>query len=433
MKLHIQTVVERLKLDESEEEQSITSSVKDDLNDFGYFLRDIFDDADDGNVAIIDSVTEKLANTKTLVSKSLEKLGRKKLAICQGSLAKFINTFKSLQNISSTEFSGLKGMENFKFDPKSYSRLQNAVEEASVVLKYMKGGALKDKLLGEEEIGDDIKGIFEDIYDLYDCIVDSSDDARESIRETFRKVIDENDIDDDLKEIIVGFILALYQSVSVIACEIANAGAYGTIAMSDDDTTTLPNSRKLTMAFLGGGALTTDVLGEPAMLLGESVSRPTIAVLGHLMGIQSDNELDFFKDDDKKTCEMKKEFCLFDIELALACQDVEKTMQVNTQVEKLNSFCKGIQKRADMFTSILDKLDKLLASSAVKFEAITELMGMDYQAYSPQAKQNLNALISVVQATQAMLETPLLNDKGALTNESRQIGESVEQFLRNAK
>lgn len=86
-----------------------------------------------------------------------------------------------------------------------------------------------------------------------------------------------------------------------------------------------------------------------------------------------------------------------------------------------------------MFIDLLSKLDKPIAATVAKLEAVVELFGVDYKAYPPKAQRTVAEVVSVAQATQAVLETPLLDANGALTEASREVCESVDKFLSTAQ
>ena len=89
--------------------------------------------------------------------------------------------------------------------------------------------------------------------------------------------------------------------------------------------------------------------------------------------------------------------------------------------------------RAEMFGHLLDRLDKLLRPMLSHPNKVIQTEGEDYQQYAPKTKESLAALVATVQAMKAAIDTPLLNRDGAVTEESRTIGEEVDTFIFNSR
>lgn len=165
-----------------------------------------------------------------------------------------------------------------------------------------------------------------------------------------------------------------------------------------------------TLAFFGGGAVTAGGLGIAGgtMVLGGLVAGPALAVLGFVMGAKASANLDN------------------------AYSNLAKAREAEEQVEVLVTACKGIKERSDIFRNLLDKLDALLCPMLGRLQEVLETDGVDYRSYSQGTRQFIAALVSTVQATKAVLDTPLLDDKGALTDESLNIADNVCKFLLKA-
>ena len=91
--------------------------------------------------------------------------------------------------------------------------------------------------------------------------------------------------------------------------------------------------------------------------------------------------------------------------------------------------CNGIKRRSDLFTKALIKLESILNMQLAKFEYIIATEGVDYSQYSNQSKNLVAMLLGTVQAVKAILDTPLLDEKGALTSESEKIIGTVNGLL----
>lgn len=165
-----------------------------------------------------------------------------------------------------------------------------------------------------------------------------------------------------------------------------------------------------TLAFFGGGSLAAGGLGIAGgtMVLGGLVAGPALAVLGFVMGAKASANLDN------------------------AYSNYAKAQEVDEQIKVLVSACKGIRKRAEMFRCLLDRLVDLVDPMLTRLGDIIQEEGTDYRLYSLPTKKFIAVLVSTIQALKAVLDTPLLDENGALTKESKTIGESVSAFIREA-
>lgn len=188
-------------------------------------------------------------------------------------------------------------------------------------------------------------------------------------------------------------------------------GAAGTFAAASTGTAIAGLSgaaaTNATLAFFGGGSLAAGGLGIAGgtMVLGGLVAGPALAVLGAVMGAKASANLDN------------------------AYSNLAKAKKAKEEVAVLVTACNGIRKRAMLFARVLAKLDVLLFPMLENFENIIKTEGADYRAYSNNAKQSIAALLSTVQATKAMIDTPILNKDGALTSESKNIADAVQKQI----
>ena len=191
-------------------------------------------------------------------------------------------------------------------------------------------------------------------------------------------------------------------------------GAAGALATASTGTAIASLSgaaaTNATLAFFGGGALTAGGLGIAGgtMVLGGLVAGPALAVLGFVMGAKASANLDN------------------------AYSNRAKAREAEEQIEVLVTACKGIKERSDIFTNLLGKLDDLLRPMLGILQDVLENDGTDFRQYSQGTKQFIEALVSTVQAMKATLDTPLLDEKGALTDESLKIADGVTTFLLKA-
>lgn len=162
-----------------------------------------------------------------------------------------------------------------------------------------------------------------------------------------------------------------------------------------------------TLAFFGGGALAAGGLGIAGgtAILGGVVAGPALAICGAIMSSKAKANLD------------------------RAYSNLAEAEETEAQVNVLVSACNGIRKMASQFQRLLIKLDLLLAEALENFDRIIQQEGTDYRTYSQSSKNGVAALVALVQATKALLDTPIINKKGAVTKKSAQIAKAVQLQL----
>lgn len=166
-----------------------------------------------------------------------------------------------------------------------------------------------------------------------------------------------------------------------------------------------------TLAWLGGGSLAAGGAGVAGgmTVLGGLVAGPALAIMGCYLGAKASANLDN------------------------AYSNLAEAREAAEQVKVMISTCGGIVERAEMFGHLLDRLDKLLRPMLSHLNKVIQTEGEDYQQYAPKTKESLAALVATVQAMKAAIDTPLLNRDGAVTEESRTIGEEVDTFIFNSR
>ena len=75
------------------------------------------------------------------------------------------------------------------------------------------------------------------------------------------------------------------------------------------------------------------------------------------------------------------------------------------------------------------KLDLLVLPQIDALATTIKTEGTDYAKYSATARKGVAALLSTMKAIKAILDTPLLTDKGALTEESKTVLDAVNATL----
>ncbi len=161
-----------------------------------------------------------------------------------------------------------------------------------------------------------------------------------------------------------------------------------------------------TLAFLGGGALAAGGGGMAlgTTVLGGAVAGPAIAVLGIVMNASASKNLDNAYSNKAKAREY-----------AEGCKAIE-------------TLCNAVSARADMFTNLVGTLDRAFLRTIAQLEKVVVDYGYDYSDY-PEDAQNIVAMsLSVAGAMKKVLDTPILDQAGNLTDESQRVHEQMSDF-----
>lgn len=162
-----------------------------------------------------------------------------------------------------------------------------------------------------------------------------------------------------------------------------------------------------TLALLGGGTLAAGGLGIAGgtAVLGGLVAGPAIAVMGFMMDAKADKNLDIAKS--KRA----------------------KAEKAEAEMKLAGDACQAIGKRADMFSHLISEIDPIFKSLIGKMEAVVKEKGRDYRDYGEEEKKIIAMALATAGAVKAVLDTPILNKAGAVTEESLTAYERVEAFL----
>lgn len=220
---------------------------------------------------------------------------------------------------------------------------------------------------------------------------------------------------DELKEIqtIGGSILGGVAGGAALGA-IAAFGAYGgamTFGAASTGTAIAALSgiaaQNATLAFLGGGSLAAGGLGIAGgtAVLGGLVAGPTLAVMGFVIGA--------------KASENKNK----------AYSNLAKAREFSEEMKNMQSVCKGIRMRANMFERLLLRLNAMFIPLVYSLEQIISTSGNDYSMYTSEQKAVVAACMSTAGAIKAVLDTPILTEDGTLTPESIDVADSVHGFI----
>ena len=227
--------------------------------------------------------------------------------------------------------------------------------------------------------------------------------------------IDKQSITDLKKITLMATSLAAGTASGAVAGAAVAFGAYGAAgALATASTGTAiatlsgAAATNATLAFFGGGAIAAGGLGIAGgtAVLGGLVAGPALAVVGCIMGAKASANLDN------------------------AYSNLATAKEVKEELAVLTTMCNGIKRRSDLFTKALIKLEAILNMQLAKFEYVLATEGVDYTQFSESSKNLVAMLLGTVQAVKAILDTPLLDEKGALTSESQKVIGTVNGLLK---
>lgn len=160
-----------------------------------------------------------------------------------------------------------------------------------------------------------------------------------------------------------------------------------------------------TLAFFGGGALAAGGMGMAGgmAVLGGLVAGPALLVFGAMVGLNGMKGLE---------------------------QAKANAAQVNAYCEQwaaATDLSRAIRDRAMMFYATLAQLDVRFAVALQNLDQIIAAQGEDYAQFDQEAKQSVAACVSLAMSIKSVLDTPILDDSGALTDESGALMAKFEQ------
>lgn len=97
--------------------------------------------------------------------------------------------------------------------------------------------------------------------------------------------------------------------------------------------------------------------------------------------------------------------------------------------EKMNiaaDLCKAIVNRADLYINLLLKLNEYFLSAIEKMHHILQQYGANYNTYNEEQKKVVAAAASLAVSIKTIIDTPLLNEDGTLTEQSYEIFQNYE-------
>lgn len=177
-------------------------------------------------------------------------------------------------------------------------------------------------------------------------------------------------------------------------------GAAGALATASTGTAIASLSgaaaTNATLAFFGGGSLATGGLGIAGgtAVLGGLVAGPALAVLGFVVGAKASKN----KDE--------------------AYANYAKAKEFEEEMKTAADLCNGIRKRSAMFNRFLIRLQTVFDQLIYEMTEIIAKKGTDFRNFSSEEQKCVASAMSLAGAIKAVLDTPILDESGNLTEES---------------
>ncbi len=158
-------------------------------------------------------------------------------------------------------------------------------------------------------------------------------------------------------------------------------------------------AQNATLAFFGGGSLAAGGMGVAGgtMILSGFVAGPALLVLGSVVGAKAAKNLD----NAKANAAMTDVYC--------------------EQYENGTIQCISIRRRTYMFYSLLARLDASFLHMISEMDDIIRNEGIDYSRFTSESKKKIASAAASAVTIKTILDTPLLNEDGSLTEASNQV------------
>ena len=162
-----------------------------------------------------------------------------------------------------------------------------------------------------------------------------------------------------------------------------------------------------TLAFFGGGSLAAGGLGMAGgiAVLSSLVAGPALAVMGLITDAKAQEKVN---------------------------KALENKAEADAVVESLNAAsyqCTAIRRRTYMFYTMLAHLDAQFLPLVWKMQHIVETEGTDYRQYSKDSKKIVASAAATACSIKAILDTPILNEEGELTEASAKLIETTGEKI----
>ena len=158
-----------------------------------------------------------------------------------------------------------------------------------------------------------------------------------------------------------------------------------------------------TLAFLGGGTIAAGGLGVAGgmAVLGGMVAAPALLVIGLVSDSKASANLD------------------------TANANLAEAKTIAESLKNMEIMAYAISRRAQMFNRLLMKLDSYLVPLIYEMENIIATKGGDFSKFDENEQETIAKAVSLVKSVKTILDTPIIDDNGRVTEQSLLIVQSL--------
>lgn len=113
----------------------------------------------------------------------------------------------------------------------------------------------------------------------------------------------------------------------------------------------------------------------------------------------------------------------------MAKANLAKAKEFEEEMRTVADLCNGIRRRSAMFNRFLIRLQTVFDPLVFEMTQIIEKTGNDYRNYSENEKKCIASAMSMAGAIKAVLDTPILDEDGNLTQDSGLVIENVKSQI----
>lgn len=162
-----------------------------------------------------------------------------------------------------------------------------------------------------------------------------------------------------------------------------------------------------TLAFLGGGTIAAGGLGVAGgmAVLGGMVAAPALLVIGLVSDSKASAKLDEAK------------------------ANLAEAKTIAEGLKNMEIMAYALSRRAQMFNRLLMKLDSYLAPLVYEMENIIASKGEDFSKFDENEKEMIAKAVSMVKSVKTVLDTPIIDDNGGVTEESLLVAKNANAII----
>lgn len=162
-----------------------------------------------------------------------------------------------------------------------------------------------------------------------------------------------------------------------------------------------------TLAFLGGGTIAAGGLGVAGgiAVLGGMVTAPALLVIGLVSDSKASAKLDTAK------------------------ANLAEAKTIAEGLKNMEIMAYAISRRAQMFNRLLMKLDSYLTPLVYEMENTIATKGGDFSKFDENEQETIAKAVSLVKSVKTVLDTPIIDDNGGVTERSLGIVKSLNSQL----